>query len=174
MAYRATHDPLTGIKNRSEFEIRLGQLLHQAQAGEGPHSVLFIDLDNFTLINGACGHAAGDEVLQQVAEIPLHAIRARGLVVRIGGDEFAILLEYCPPDRAAHICRKICDQMALCPHIHEDRGSVRPSALRLSTHVGRQTTRSCRQRCGLHDGQGSRTQPRARVGGNGRLASKPA
>lgn len=130
MAYRATHDSLTGIKNRSEFEIRLAQLRQQAQSGEAEHSMLFIDLDHFKLINDSCGHTAGDEVLQQVSKIFADNIRSRDTLARIGGDEFAILLEFCPPDRAAQIGKQICDQMEVYRYSHDNR------RFRVGTSIG--------------------------------------
>ncbi len=111
MAYRATHDALTGAKNRTEFETLLDQLRLSGQAGDGVHGLLYLDLDNFKRINDSCGHAAGDQVLQEIAAILKGAIRSRDLLARVGGDEFAILLEDCPPVQAAQIAQKICDQL---------------------------------------------------------------
>ncbi len=130
MAYRATHDTLTGIENRSEFEIRLGRLRQRAEAGDGVHSLLYIDLDNFKLVNDSCGHTAGDVVLQQVSRLLGDAIRARDMLARVGGDEFAILLEYCPAERAAQIGQQICDQMEVYRYTHDDR------RFRIGTSIG--------------------------------------
>ncbi len=130
MAYRATHDTLTGIENRSEFEIRLGQLRQRAEAGDGVHSLLYIDLDNFKLVNDSCGHTAGDMVLQQVSQLLAGSIRARDMLARVGGDEFAILLEYCPAERAAQIGQQICDQMEVYRYTQDDR------RFRIGTSIG--------------------------------------
>lgn len=111
MEYRATHDALTGVKNRTEFETLLDQLRLRGQAGDGVHALLYLDLDNFKRINDSCGHGAGDQVLQDVANILKGSIRSRDLLARVGGDEFAILLEDCPPPHAAQIAQKICDQL---------------------------------------------------------------
>ncbi|OYW61749.1 MAG: hypothetical protein B7Z31_02350 [Rhodobacterales bacterium 12-65-15] len=130
MNYRATHDVLTGMTNRSEFEVRLRRAVQQAQAGEAVHALLFIDLDHFKLVNDSCGHAAGDEVLQQVTGILKGTVRARDTLARVGGDEFAILLEYCSIEVAAKIAQKICDQMEIYRYSHNDR------RLRIGASIG--------------------------------------
>ena len=111
MSYRATHDALTGLLNRAEFEVRLKRVLHTAQADGSLHGVMFIDLDQFKLVNDACGHAIGDQMLQQVARLLERSVRGRDTVARLGGDEFGILLERCPPDQAQRIGTKICSLM---------------------------------------------------------------
>lgn len=121
VAYRATHDPLTGISNRSEFEIRLRQVQLQAQAGDGVHSLLYVDLDHFKLINDSCGHPAGDQVLQQVAKILADSVGPRDVLARVGGDEFAIILAYSPIERAVQIGQQICERMEVYRYVHEDR-----------------------------------------------------
>lgn len=130
IAFRATHDALTGLKNRSEFEIRLRQVLQQAQSGDGQHCLLFIDLDHFKLVNDSCGHAAGDKVLQEVARILGGAIRAQDTLARIGGDEFAVILENCAPEHASRIAQKICDQMDVYRYTHDGR------SFRVGTSIG--------------------------------------
>lgn len=113
MNYRISHDFLTGLLNRAEFEIRLGLELERLRQAGGEGAVMFLDLDHFKLVNDACGHAAGDRLLMQVAEILGCAVRMQDAVARFGGDEFAILLGDCPlaqaKDSAARILQGIED-----------------------------------------------------------------
>ncbi len=109
MSYRATHDALTGLLNRSEFEARLRFLLHKAHADRVRGAMLFIDLDQFKLVNDACGHTAGDHLLVQVGRLMSDMVRASDTVARLGGDEFAIILEGCGPDQAHAVAQGICD-----------------------------------------------------------------
>ena len=113
MAYRATRDQLTGIANRAELQTRLDSLRAPAHTGEGPHCLMFIDLDNFKRINDSCGHLAGDQALQQAAVIFADTVRRVDLVARVGGDEFAILLENCLVADAAVVAQQICDRMQI-------------------------------------------------------------
>jgi diguanylate cyclase (GGDEF)-like protein len=111
MSYRATHDALTGLLNRSEFEVRMRFLLHKAHT-DGTHgSMLFIDLDQFKLVNDACGHSAGDRLLVQVGRLLGDVVRSSDTVARLGGDEFAIILEGCMPDQAQSVAQEICDML---------------------------------------------------------------
>lgn len=107
--YRASHDTLTELDNRSAFESRLRRVLERAQQGLGEHVLLAIDLDKFKLVNDACGHAAGDELLRQVARLMKRSVRNEDVVARLGGDEFAILLEYCSGDQGLRVARQICE-----------------------------------------------------------------
>lgn len=111
MAYRATHDQLTGCSNREEFQVGLIGLSARARTGEGPHSLIYLDLDNFKRINDACGHPAGDQVLTEAVAILVNTVRSLDLIARLGGDEFAIILEYCTVENAAKIGQQICDAM---------------------------------------------------------------
>ncbi|MDM8773770.1 diguanylate cyclase, partial [Enterobacter kobei] len=76
VAYRASHDALTGLVNRVEFESRLRRLLAHAREFEDQHALLYIDLDQFKLVNDACGHSVGDELLKQVGRLLKEAVRA--------------------------------------------------------------------------------------------------
>jgi diguanylate cyclase (GGDEF)-like protein/PAS domain S-box-containing protein len=111
MSYRATHDALTGLLNRAEFEVRLRFLLHKAHSDRSSNAMLFIDLDQFKLVNDTCGHAAGDLLLQQVAKLLSELVRAADTVARLGGDEFAIIFEHCTIEQATPLAQKICDRM---------------------------------------------------------------
>lgn len=95
LAHDATHDPLTRLLNRQEFERRLTRLLAGVREGE-MHALLYMDLDRFKAINDTHGHAAGDFALRQTVAVFLAAVRHRDMLARLGGDEFALLLEHCP------------------------------------------------------------------------------
>ncbi|MES2015460.1 MAG: EAL domain-containing protein [Pseudomonadota bacterium] len=111
MRHRASHDGLTGLVNRAEFENRIQRLLTAAHADERQHALLYIDLDQFKLVNVNNGRAVGDELLQQVARVLGEGIRARDTLARLGGDEFAILLEECHAAQAARVAQQVCDRM---------------------------------------------------------------
>lgn len=107
LSYQASHDMLTGLINRHEFERRLENTLSRADDEKETHAVFFIDLDQFKLINDTCGHMAGDQLLIQLGNIMREQVRQHDSVARLGGDEFAILLQYCSPDDARHIADKL-------------------------------------------------------------------
>ena len=130
MNWRATHDALTGLVNRSEFEARLARLLQTAQDSGGEHALMYIDLDQFKLVNDACGHAVGDQLLQQVAKLLADVVRTRDTLARLGGDEFAILMERCTVDQAQRVAQKICDRMDDFRFVHEER------RFRIGTSIG--------------------------------------
>jgi diguanylate cyclase (GGDEF)-like protein/PAS domain S-box-containing protein len=121
MTYRATHDALTGLVNRAEFETRLMRLLRNAHENHSEHALLYIDLDQFKLVNDACGHAIGDQLLKQVSRLLGEAIRARDTLARLGGDEFAIMLEHCTAEQAQRVAQKVCDRMEDFRFIHDGR-----------------------------------------------------
>jgi len=102
--HQATHDALTGLLNRSEFERHVDAAL----TAEGRfHTVLFLDLDRFKLVNDTCGHIAGDELLRRVTLLLQTALREGDILARLGGDEFAVLLEGCPIGRGEEIAGKL-------------------------------------------------------------------
>ncbi|MHB1240639.1 MAG: EAL domain-containing protein, partial [Gammaproteobacteria bacterium] len=103
MAYQATHDPLTGLINRREFEVRLEQALDSAQTLQREHALCYLDLDQFKVVNDTCGHGAGDELLRQLAARLSSRIRETDILARLGGDEFGVLLEHCVLEQAARI-----------------------------------------------------------------------
>jgi diguanylate cyclase (GGDEF)-like protein/PAS domain S-box-containing protein len=103
MAFLASHDPLTGLLNRREFETRLNQVLESAQSGQREHALLYLDLDQFKIVNDTCGHVAGDELLKQLANHMQKEIRASDLLARLGGDEFGVVLEDCSVEKAKQI-----------------------------------------------------------------------
>lgn len=130
MTYRATHDSLTGLVNRAEFETRMLRTLRHAQENHSEHALMYIDLDQFKLVNDACGHAVGDQLLQQVAKLLSDAVRARDTLARLGGDEFAIILEHCAMEQAVRIAQKICDRMEEFRFVHDER------RFRVGTSIG--------------------------------------
>jgi diguanylate cyclase (GGDEF)-like protein len=103
----ALHDALTGLDNRVAFQKTLDRLLDTARRQDCQHSLLFLDLDQFKIINDTCGHLAGDEMLRQLADLLRRSIRANDHLARLGGDEFCILLENCPLDRAREIAEHL-------------------------------------------------------------------
>ena len=103
ITYQASHDALTGLVNRREFERRLNEALESAQTGDATHALCYLDLDRFKVVNDTCGHTAGDNMLREVATILKDAVRDSDTAGRIGGDEFALLLVGCPLDKARQI-----------------------------------------------------------------------
>jgi diguanylate cyclase (GGDEF)-like protein/PAS domain S-box-containing protein len=102
LSHQATHDTLTGLVNRPEFERRLSHLLESANP-HVPHALLYLDLDQFKVVNDTCGHAAGDDLLRQISALLRTKLRARDTLARLGGDEFGVLLEHCSVNEAKRI-----------------------------------------------------------------------
>lgn len=103
MSYQASHDALTGLVNRREFERRLEESLEAAHANTSRHVLAYLDLDRFKVVNDSCGHMAGDNMLREVAAIIKETVRDSDTVGRLGGDEFGLLLIGCPLDKARQI-----------------------------------------------------------------------
>ncbi|HLW25146.1 MAG TPA: EAL domain-containing protein [Steroidobacteraceae bacterium] len=103
MTYQASHDALTGLVNRREFERRLREAMDSAQTGDATHALCYLDLDRFKVVNDTCGHTAGDNMLREIATILKEAVRDSDTAGRIGGDEFALLLVGCPLEKARQI-----------------------------------------------------------------------
>src|SRR5690606_17556141 len=112
MSYQATHDALTGLVNRAEFERRLEAALKSSRADSIGHVVAYLDLDRFKIVNDTCGHIAGDNLLREVAALLKQKVRDSDTVARVGGDEFAMLLVGCPLDKARQIGDDICESLA--------------------------------------------------------------
>jgi diguanylate cyclase (GGDEF)-like protein/PAS domain S-box-containing protein len=107
MTYQASHDALTGLVNRREFERRLQEALDSAQLGDTGHALCYLDLDHFKVVNDTCGHTAGDNMLREIAALIKEAVRDSDTVGRIGGDEFALLLAGCPLEKARQIADNV-------------------------------------------------------------------
>ena len=121
LSHRARHDALPGLVNRAEFELRLTRLLNRSRTDGSDNALLYIDLDQFKLVNDACGHAVGDQLLQQMARMLIDSVRTRDTVARLGGDEFAILMERCTVEQAQRVAQKLCDRMDDFRFVHEER-----------------------------------------------------
>lgn len=109
LSHQASHDALTGLVNRREFEVRLNQATVNAHAERSQYALLYIDLDQFKIINDMGGHIAGDELLKQLAHIMKKMLRESDTLARLGGDEFGILLDSCPITKAKEIAEEIRD-----------------------------------------------------------------
>lgn len=108
MSYQASHDPLTGLANRREFERRLEEALQQARSRSTSHVLCYLDLDRFKAVNDTSGHTAGDNMLRELAAILTDKVRDSDVVARVGGDEFGMLLMGCPLDKARQIADDVC------------------------------------------------------------------
>ncbi|MCW3478692.1 EAL domain-containing protein [Neisseriaceae bacterium JH1-16] len=107
LSWQATHDALTGLVNRREFEHRLMQLIDSPSQPCGEHTLMYLDLDQFKVVNDTCGHAAGDELLRQVCMLLLLHLRKNDTLARLGGDEFGVLLENCTTEAAINIAETL-------------------------------------------------------------------
>jgi diguanylate cyclase (GGDEF)-like protein/PAS domain S-box-containing protein len=107
LSYHASHDLLTGLYNRRKFEENLEEILINVKEEGRHHSLLYLDLDNFKIVNDTCGHVAGDELLKQLPQLFNDVLRSDDIVARLGGDEFGIILENCSVKQASTIADKI-------------------------------------------------------------------
>jgi len=108
LSYQASHDTLTGLINRREFENRLIAALEKTRDNaEETHALLYVDLDQFKVVNDTFGHTAGDALLRQLSEQIQSKIRSTDKLARLGGDEFGILLERCSEERAIEVAEDI-------------------------------------------------------------------
>jgi diguanylate cyclase (GGDEF)-like protein/PAS domain S-box-containing protein len=130
LSYHASHDILTGLVNRREFEARLERALKSARAREASYALCHLDLDQFKIINDNCGHSAGDALLYQVGALLKSKIRWRDTVSRLGGDEFAILLESCSLDEAMRTAETLREAIRNYKFVWEER------TFRLGASVG--------------------------------------
>jgi diguanylate cyclase (GGDEF)-like protein len=107
VSHQATHDSLTGLINRREFERRLAEALHQSNVNNSHHVLLYLDLDRFKIVNDTCGHVAGDALLQQLRHSLQDHIRRNDSLARLGGDEFGVLLKHCNLDNAMRVAENL-------------------------------------------------------------------
>ena len=122
LSYHASHDVLTGLVNRREFENRLERALRSAKARETSYALCHLDLDQFKIVNDSCGHGAGDALLGQVGQLLKSKVRWRDTLSRLGGDEFGVLLEACSLDEALRTAESLREAVRQCRFQWEDRG----------------------------------------------------
>ncbi|MDH5275499.1 MAG: diguanylate cyclase, partial [Gammaproteobacteria bacterium] len=130
LSYHASHDLLTGLVNRREFESRLERSLKSAKARETSYALLYLDLDQFKIINDSCGHGAGDMLLTQLGALLKAKIRWRDTLARLGGDEFGLLLEACSTEEAMRTAEMLREAIKDYKFSWDDR------TFRLSASVG--------------------------------------
>ena len=124
LEYQASYDELTGLLNRRAFEAQLEKAWDHANAGGKPSYLMFMDLDQFKVVNDTSGHTAGDELLRKVSEILIDSVRANDIVGRLGGDEFAVILWECPTKFARRIAEGLRSSVENL-HFHWDTESYR-------------------------------------------------
>ena len=112
LSHQATHDALTGMPNRREFERRLQELINRIDDPLAHHVVCYLDLDQFKVVNDTCGHVAGDELLRQVTQLMRGMLRASDTLARLGGDEFGLILQNCPMERAIQVAEHLREAIA--------------------------------------------------------------
>lgn len=111
LSWQASHDPLTELVNRREFEQHLQQAVVSATISDCQHALCYLDLDQFKIVNDTCGHVAGDELLRQVSAAFKTGLRKTDILARLGGDEFGVLLYQCPLVQAVRIADKLREQI---------------------------------------------------------------
>ena len=112
LSYQATHDTLTGLANRSEFEVRLSEALQRCRATGETMTLCYLDLDQFKVVNDTSGHAAGDELLRSLGPMLAAGIREGDVLARLGGDEFGVLFRHCDVDVARRLAERILDRIS--------------------------------------------------------------
>lgn len=128
--HMAFHDPLTGLANRREFHKRLSKALKAAKSHNHQFALLYLDLDQFKVVNDTCGHDAGDQLLKELSLLLQSLLRQRDTLVRLGGDEFGILLQSCAIDEAKQVAEKIRTA------IHEFKFSWQDKMLQVGVSIG--------------------------------------
>jgi diguanylate cyclase (GGDEF)-like protein/PAS domain S-box-containing protein len=121
LCWQASHDALTGLVNRREFENCLEQAVISAKTSSQQHALCYLDLDQFKLVNDTCGHIAGDELLRQVTALFQSQVRASDTLARLGGDEFGLLLNHCPLESAVGVASKLLERLQEFRYIWQDK-----------------------------------------------------
>lgn len=122
LAWQASHDALTGLANRRAFEHRLQSTLDTpSQTNNGLHALMFLDLDQFKVVNDTCGHAAGDHLLRHISELLQRDLRPDDLVARLGGDEFGILIQNCDVEHASLVAEGLRQSVRASTFLWEGR-----------------------------------------------------
>lgn len=130
LSWQATHDPLTELINRREFERRLEQAVISTKNSNEQHALCYLDLDRFKIVNDTCGHIAGDALLRQVSTLFKTGLRKTDTLARLGGDEFGLLLYQCPLEQALQIANM------LRSRIHEFRFQWEDKTFTIGVSVG--------------------------------------
>ena len=130
LSYQASHDALTGLINRTEFETRVNHSIRSARNENKEHALCYVDLDQFKIVNDTCGHHAGDELLKQVTELMQDKLRASDTLARLGGDEFGILLVGCDIKHAQKVAENIRAAVEAFRFVWEDH------IFRIGTSIG--------------------------------------
>ena len=112
LQHHASHDDLTGLPNRREFQQRLHALVQSAHSGVGKHALMYVDLDQFKVVNDTCGHRAGDELLRQLGLRLRTLVQSPDIIARLGGDEFGLLLHDQPIEQAMAVAKNLCTNLA--------------------------------------------------------------
>lgn len=121
LSWQASHDALTGLANRLEFERCLEKAVTQAKTLQQEHTLCYMDLDRFKIVNDTCGHSAGDEVLRQISCLLQSQCRKSDTLARLGGDEFGLLLYQCAIDEAQRVVQTIHESMQKFRFVWEDQ-----------------------------------------------------
>ncbi|MFL9991802.1 EAL domain-containing protein [Paraburkholderia sediminicola] len=121
LAHDATHDALTGLINRIEFERRLADAMQRGQSENCTHVLMYLDLDQFKVVNDTCGHAAGDELIQQLVSVMTAELRKSDMLARLGGDEFGVLLEDCTTEDGECVADSLREAIARFRFVHRTR-----------------------------------------------------
>ncbi len=130
LTYQASHDSLTGLVNRHEFEIRLKRARQSTENDNTEHALCFLDLDRFKVINDTCGHVAGDQLLRQLSELMKQTVRKNDTLARIGGDEFVVLMENCTLEQASRSANDVINI------VNEFRFSWQKKSFRVGLSIG--------------------------------------
>jgi diguanylate cyclase (GGDEF)-like protein/PAS domain S-box-containing protein len=121
LSYQASHDALTGLINRRAIEIELAEALRTSHSNHEQHAFLYLDLDQFKIVNDTCGHIAGDELLRQVGKILQQKTRHSDRLARLGGDEFGLLLRNCPVEKSREIAEELLEALTAFRFVWDDR-----------------------------------------------------
>lgn len=121
LLWNSKHDGLTNLINRTEVETRIGRAIEVAHRESRPSVLMYLDLDQFKIINDTCGHAAGDQLLQQVAALLGRHIRPGDTVARLGGDEFAVLVDGCDLTQGRKLAQEMLDAIAAFTFVWRER-----------------------------------------------------
>ncbi|MGB5605051.1 MAG: EAL domain-containing protein, partial [Gammaproteobacteria bacterium] len=121
LSYQASHDALTGLINRFEFEKHLQWALDSAHREQTTHALMYLDLDQFKVVNDTCGHVAGDELLRQLSAILERHVRSHDTLARLGGDEFGVILKDCAPEYSISVANELLNNVQEFRFVWEDK-----------------------------------------------------